>query len=166
MAEILISARTAAATALFSTRKSDVPVTIKAFGMAAGDTVDIQMVSPDQTAEDAYEGGDKISLAYQSKTLFPITAPGIWKVDKGITTGTVQIELSRNEDLQKVVGVFTKKDVFGATGNEVFDELTGEGVFGTIGDNDGEDLILSGDFSGDILLSGDFSGSILMSGVQ
>ena len=62
------------------------------------------------------------------------------------------------------MGVFTTKDIFGATGNEVFDELTGEGVFGAIGGVD--NLILSGDFSGDILLSGDFSGSILMSGVQ
>ena len=33
-------------------------------------------------------------------------------------------------------------------------------------DVDGEQLLLSGDFSGEILLSGDFSGSILMSGAQ
>ena len=99
MAEILIAAATGAATALFSTRKSDVPVTIKAFGMASGDTVDIQMVSPDQTAEDVYEGGAKVQFAYQSKTSFPISAPGIWKIDKGVTTGSVQVELSRNDNL-------------------------------------------------------------------
>ena len=65
------------------------------------------------------------------------------------------------------MGVFTTKDVFGATGNEVFDELTGEGVFGSIGGVGASlyNLILSGDFSGDILLSGDFTGSIFMSGV-
>jgi len=98
MAQIVIVAATAAATFDFSTRRANVPMTIKAFGLASGDTVEIQQLSPDQTAENAYEGGTQIQLAYQSKTLVPITSPGNWRIKKGITTGTVQVELSYEDN--------------------------------------------------------------------
>lgn len=102
MARVLIQATTGAATADFTVRSQELahgPRSIKAFAMAAGDTIDLQMKSEAGTYEDVYEGGAQVQFAFQSTNIFPVTSPGVYRINKGVTTGAVQVEMSTYDEV-------------------------------------------------------------------
>lgn len=92
MARILIDAETGAASGYFKIDTSDeLPCSIIAYGFDASETADIQ-VSHDNgtTFADLYVDGSQVQLS-DTNTMVGLYSPGIFKVNKGVTTGTVTI---------------------------------------------------------------------------
>jgi len=91
--QTLIVAATGAGTAVINVSSSN-PATLVGWGFST-DTVDLQ-VSYDNgtTFVDIYKDGTQVQL---SDTNNPVTVygPGIFKINKGVTTGTVGVAIMR-----------------------------------------------------------------------
>lgn len=91
----LIGAKTAAEdSVMFSSKDNELPVTISAFGMLAGDVVTIQQGDDKDNWEDLWIAGQLQQLAFQTDTAKTVYGTGRWRVSKGITSGTVKVVAS------------------------------------------------------------------------
>ena len=73
--------------------------TIVGYGMSAGDTIDLQISHDDGTTfNDHYENGDQTQLTSTNTTL-TFATPGIFRLNKGATTGTAGAVLYLNREV-------------------------------------------------------------------
>lgn len=95
MATTLITAATAAATKRFVLTLEDVPATITATGLAAGESIALD-ISIDSGANfiTAYQGGTAVTLT-STDNVKSINAPGVFRANKGITAGAVGVYLAK-----------------------------------------------------------------------
>lgn len=100
MANTLITATTSAASGIFTVGEADdEPVTVHGWGFSGTDEAVIQMsYDGGTTFQDLYEGGAKAKLD-SNNTSIGLYSVGIYKINKGATTGTVGVSLSRRGDL-------------------------------------------------------------------
>jgi hypothetical protein len=100
MAETLITAaKTAATSTKFDVRPEDAPVVVTSWGFSGTDAIDVQFsYDGGTTFVDMYEDGVQTQLS-ATNNIEAFYAPGIYRLNKGVTTGTVGAALSRKNNL-------------------------------------------------------------------
>lgn len=95
MASTLIAAATGAATGGFVLTIDDLPADVVASGLAAGESVSLD-VSIDKGTNyiSAYQGGSQVTLT-STDNVKTVNAPGYFRANKGITAGAVGVYISK-----------------------------------------------------------------------
>ncbi len=97
MSSTLITAATAAATKRFNLTLDDVPATIIATGLAAGETVALDMsIDSGTNFVTVYQGGSAVTLT-STDNVKSVNSPGVYRANKGLTAGAVGVYISKGK---------------------------------------------------------------------